>query len=1081
AGAPPTVPRLSRAFSVPLPSQIGYLQNPRRRTPPDSSRGSSPAPSPVPELAHFHELSLELADSVQMVIQTLLQLSPPQVLDPAKEQFSACSLPIPTPSVSAMLTAMKNLNYMSANMPALCAELGDPRPPDPPPGAVRDFDIGETLQSVGDALGGLAADAGVDLVLYHGDVGMKHVAVKGDENGISYTLSHIVRHIMATAWQGDAVEIGLFLVAPAQAPADDPNIEREIPLDATDVEGNALPDPDAPLRCTFQITHVYGTPDADATRDEPTLDSYILRRLLRHIDATFVPLVTPTACSCKLSLTLERGSPAVVNPALVLPDPDPILQMFPDLRIAGEPTLEELAQFTEILKGKRVHLYAASQGLFARHLTSYLTSWGLDVSPVSTDRGERGSPERPPSPSPPPADHPPPTNEAYSGTAVLSTLPEADATSVTSASPSSSMAPPSASFIIIDDDVVVLKERLRKIRADQGYPLYMSSSRTKRPSLAAHHRPRSSPQVARAMSSSGLPTMSNTNSVRPSPSVIVHFTSLSNFKLVKGILQSVLAPSASSGTLARLPEVIVIPKPAGPRRVLTALHTAATKPIVDPFFTPIATSPLSPGLHLSSSYFSMTSGTSPKSPMPPGRTGSSPRSYASSSSNRSPPGPGMMSDSNILPPSPLGLSEGMDYFSEVASKLSAPSSGLVIQSPDGQPAGIFFHPRLRGSRVGLTASQLERDRGHQHTSLMSANGVHMISWRQPQGDAESERPSTGPSATSRRSSANSNGSGAGVTDVEQKRDRFALPPSISVRSPSAPSAPPLDASEPSGSLDSPMLATSAPRSPTAIRKVSPVEGARKNTPPGTPRVGRRGSVLRAAAASVGQGGPSEQQQHTTKKSQPGIVPPINVLVVEDNPINQAILTTFMRRKQIKYDVAKNGEEAIGKWKSGKFHLILMDIQMPVMDGITATKEIRRLERVNAMQGFPSTPSTEGQRTPDTPLTNSTSASPYRSSVIIVALTASSLQSDRVTALAAGCNDFLTKPVSLDWLNSKIIEWGSIKALQMWADIKPETARSFVRGQNAQAEDVARKLRVPEGRATPGETPSRATSVPRSPI
>ena len=54
-----------------------------------------------------------------------------------------------------------------------------------------DFDIGELLQSVGDTLSGAAAQAGVDLVLYHGDVGMKHVSVKGDECGISYVLSHV--------------------------------------------------------------------------------------------------------------------------------------------------------------------------------------------------------------------------------------------------------------------------------------------------------------------------------------------------------------------------------------------------------------------------------------------------------------------------------------------------------------------------------------------------------------------------------------------------------------------------------------------------------------------------------------------------------------------------------------------------------------------------------------------------------------------------------------------------------------------------------------------------------------------------
>ena len=59
---------------------------------------------------------------------------------------------------------------------------------------MHDFDIGENLQSVGDALSGMAADVGVDLVLFHGDVGMKHIAVKGDEIGISYTLSHVSQY-----------------------------------------------------------------------------------------------------------------------------------------------------------------------------------------------------------------------------------------------------------------------------------------------------------------------------------------------------------------------------------------------------------------------------------------------------------------------------------------------------------------------------------------------------------------------------------------------------------------------------------------------------------------------------------------------------------------------------------------------------------------------------------------------------------------------------------------------------------------------------------------------------------------------
>jgi osomolarity two-component system, response regulator SSK1 len=105
--------------------------------------------------------------------------------------------------MSAVFTSMKNLNYISANMAALCANpdssrnLGTSDPSFVPSTSGRpsvitdDFDIGELLQSVGDTLSGAAAQAGVDLVLYHGDVGMKHVSVQGDECGVSYVLSHV--------------------------------------------------------------------------------------------------------------------------------------------------------------------------------------------------------------------------------------------------------------------------------------------------------------------------------------------------------------------------------------------------------------------------------------------------------------------------------------------------------------------------------------------------------------------------------------------------------------------------------------------------------------------------------------------------------------------------------------------------------------------------------------------------------------------------------------------------------------------------------------------------------------------------
>ena len=111
----------------------------------------------------------------------------------------------------------------------------------------------------------------------------------------------------------------------------------------------------------------------------------------------------------------------------------------------------------------------------------------------------------------------------------------------------------------------------------------------------------------------------------------------------------------------------------------------------------------------------------------------------------------------------------------------------------------------------------------------------------------------------------------------------------------------------------------------------------------------------------------------------------------------------------------NGRDAVTKWREGGFHLVLMDIQLPVMNGLDATKEIRRLERVNSIGVFSNSASrkptfgngagVDGTVEGEDNLMNTAL---FKSPVIIVALTASSLQSDRHEALAAGCNDFLTK-------------------------------------------------------------------------
>lgn len=126
---------------------------------------------------------------------------------------------------------------------------------------------------------------------------------------------------------------------------------------------------------------------------------------------------------------------------------------------------------------------------------------------------------------------------------------------------------------------------------------------------------------------------------------------------------------------------------------------------------------------------------------------------------------------------------------------------------------------------------------------------------------------------------------------------------------------------------------------------SPTEEARTEPTPPSP-----------AADFTIKGSRREREKYTSPPASDGLiagsVPPINVLIVEDNIINRKLLVAFMKRLNVRWVCVADGAEAVRNWRRGGFHLVLMNIQLPVMNGLDATREIRRLERLNGIGVFP---------------------------------------------------------------------------------------------------------------------------------
>ena len=120
--------------------------------------------------------------------------------------------------------------------------------------------------------------------------------------------------------------------------------------------------------------------------------------------------------------------------------------------------------------------------------------------------------------------------------------------------------------------------------------------------------------------------------------------------------------------------------------------------------------------------------------------------------------------------------------------------------------------------------------------------------------------------------------------------------------------------------------------------------------------------------------------------------PVRVLGVEDNSVNQFVLKSILELVGADFAIVENGEEAIAAWEQADWDMILMDIQMPVMDGMDATREIRRREALSGRS---------------------------RTSIVAVTANVMSHQIDRY--YVAGMDQFLPKPIDIPRLHGVIAD------------------------------------------------------------
>ncbi len=179
----------------------------------------------------------------------------------------------------------------------------------------------------------------------------------------------------------------------------------------------------------------------------------------------------------------------------------------------------------------------------------------------------------------------------------------------------------------------------------------------------------------------------------------------------------------------------------------------------------------------------------------------------------------------------------------------------------------------------------------------------------------------------------------------------------------------------------------------------------------------------------------------------------HVLLVEDNEINQQVAREILEGAGLIVSLANNGQEAVDAIKENEYDAVLMDVQMPVMDGYTATRKIREWELENRGQ------KTENRKQKMEDRKEGSALSPQSSALPIIAMTAHAMAGDAEKSIAAGMSDHVTKPIDPNQLFGTLQKW-----------IQPDKKRVTVEQQREPGAAESLAETVPAGEGLPESLP-----------